>query len=364
MRFLSAGEASGDFFGAALLHHLQHRDPQPCIGLGGPALQAAGQQQLANVMARSAVGLSENLVHIPYFQGLLTRVKAWLRQCRPQVVILVDFQGFNLALGRYARTLGIPVVYYMAPQAWIWRSPGDISRIAASCDLILSTFWPEHLFYTQHGLRSHFVGHPLRTLLPPVLTQPTPYTHRQICWLPGSRPIEVKRLAPVLRQLIQSSQQHSDALHVMPVAHPNLQPLLRDFFKDLPVRFVDSSERYTALNQSHQVIGASGSAILEAVLLEKPTLALYQVSALTYQVARRVLKHPWITLPNLLLQAPVVPEFLQHFDTAAIMARAESLNAADFKAAAQRLRPLLGDPQALANAAETLCNHLTKEPLC
>lgn len=355
MRFLSAGEASGDFFGAALFDRLQAIDPQPCFGLGGPALKAAGQRQLANVLERSAVGLSENLVHVPYFQSLLQRLKAWLRQCRPKVVILVDFQGFNLALGRYARSLGIPVVYFMAPQAWIWRSPGDLARIRASCDLILSTFAPEHAFYQKHGLPSHFVGHPLRSLLP----SPNPHPAMQICWLPGSRAIEVKRLGPVLRSLIAHYAIHTPAYtHVMPVAHPDLHAALSTLFQDLPVTLIDSEHRYQALNTSQQVIGASGSAILEALLLEKPTIALYQVSPLTYQLGRRVLKSPWITLPNLLLQAPVVPEFLQHFDLQRIIDCAHQLQPQNFKQAAARLRPLLGEPQALEKAARLLCEHV------
>ncbi len=352
MRFLSAGEASGDFFGAALFDRLQAIDPQPCFGLGGPALKAAGQQQLENVLARSAVGLSENVVHVPYFQGLLQRVKAWLRQCRPKIVILVDFQGFNLAIGRYARELGIPVVYFMAPQAWIWRSPGDLKRIGASCDLILSTFAPEHAFYQKHGLPSRFVGHPLRTLLPSPVCNAKSFP--QICWLPGSRAIEVQRLTPILRTLIAHYAAHTSYTHVMPVAHPDLQPVLTESFRDLPVTLVPSAQRYQALNQSQQVIGASGSAILEAVLLEKPTVALYQVSALTYQVARRVLKTPWITLPNLLLQAPVVPEFLQQFNSQTLIDCVTQLQPMAFQQAATRLRPLLGSPQALEIAAHTL----------
>lgn len=362
MLFLSAGEVSGDFYGAALLKQLSNYFPGPCYGLGGSSLRAAGQQQLADVLAYSAVGITENIEHLPRFRQLWERIKVWLRQCRPTLVVLIDFQGLNLRIGAYARRLGIPVFYFIAPQAWLWRSPGDLKRIARSCDLILSVFLPEHGFYQRQGIASVFVGHPLLDILPDIpkvrlglASEQEPSFMPSICWLPGSRPIEVKRLAPILRNLIQYYCQHYSFQyrHVMPVATIGLQPLLTRLFSDLPVTLVSSSARYSAMIQSQQVIGASGSAILEAVLLEKPVVALYQVSALTYAIAQQVYPHSYITLPNLLLEQPLVPEFLQRFDTECIVKRLASLDPAAFKMAAAVLRRQLcvEDQSAVKKAA-------------
>lgn len=348
MLFFSAGEVSGDLYGAALLTSLLADFPVPCYGLGGPLLREAGQQQLDDVLAYSAVGLTENLAHLPRFRALWQRIKQWLRQCRPTAVVLIDFQGLNLRIGAYARRLGIPVFYFIAPQAWLWRSPGDLKRIAQSCDLVLSVFLPEHHFYQAQGIASVFVGHPLLDLLPrPLLPRPgglvsasAAHTRRSICWLPGSRPIEIQRLTPVLRDLIRMYEQRfpGQYAHLMPVATPALLPLLSRAFDDLPVTLVPTAERYQAMVNSTRVIGASGSAILEAVLLAKPTVALYRVSGLTYAIAQRVFHHPYITLPNLLLHQALVPEFLQTFDPPQIFKRAESLSPLVFQTAAIALR--------------------------
>lgn len=369
MLFLSAGEVSGDTYAADLLAQLQCQLHAPCFGLGGPALQAAGQIQLANVLAYSAVGLTENLHHLRYFKALLARCKAWLRQCRPQAVILVDFQGFNLQLGRYARELGIPVFYYIAPQAWIWRAPGDLRRIARSCDLILSVFLREHVFYQQQGLNSHFVGHPLLQRLAPFTPEtPSNTTHQNriaptLCWLAGSRTLEIQRLAPILRTLIGHSQNHPALRHyhhVLPVATPALGRTLKPWFKDLSVDFISAADRYSAMANSQAVIGASGSAILEAVLLKKPTIALYQVSSLTYAVAKHLVKTPWITLPNLLLQRPLVPEFIQHLEAADILQALHHLSAAPFVAAHPELVAQLGASEGSILAAQTIMTYLRK----
>jgi lipid-A-disaccharide synthase len=371
MLFLSAGEVSGDLYGAALLKQLSAYFSGPYYGLGGPLLREAGQQQLDDVLAYSAVGLTENLAHLPRFRRLWKRIKGWLRQCRPTAVILIDFQGLNLRIGAYARRLGIPVFYFIAPQAWLWRSPGDLKRIAQSCDLILSVFLPEHHFYQSRGIPSVFVGHPLLDLLPtpdaPIHAPAEGFetnTKRSICWLPGSRPIEVKRLTAVLRDLIQRYEQRypGQYTHVMPVATPALLPLLSEAFGDLPVLRVPASERYQAMLSSERVFGASGSAILEAVLLEKPTVALYRVSGITYAIAQRVFHHPHITLPNLLLHQALVPEFVQSFDTPAIFKSAESLSPRAFKVAAAALRAQLQSAQmpcvATERAALEIRNHM------
>ncbi len=312
MFFLSAGEVSGDVYGAELVKALLSQGAGPCFGLGGEHLQSAGQSSLANVLDYSAVGLTENLGHLGYFQKCFVRVKAWLRQCRPQFVVLVDFQGLNLKIGAYARTLNIPVFYFIAPQAWIWRAPGDLKRIVQSCDCILSVFKPEHDFYQQRGLNSVFVGHPLWDMLAnhPLTEKQLSQDSRLFFWLPGSRRQEIQRLTAPLRQLMLSLP---GSRHMIPVAREELKPLLKTAFGDLPVEFVSSQKRFEYMAQAHCVAGASGSAILEAALLKKPVVAMYRVSSLTYLVASQLINAPYVTLPNLLLKTPVVPEFLQNF---------------------------------------------------
>lgn len=357
--FISAGEVSGDLYAAGLLKALVAQAPEiQAYGLGGPLLQAAGLRLLADVRPLSAVGLSENLASLPVFWRLRQRLQAWLRQNRPAAVILIDFQGFNLQLAQVAKALGIPVIYFIAPQEWIWGVAGGLERIRASVDLILAVFEPEARFYAQAGLRVEFAGHPLLDLLP----EPrTPAQARQLlglnpqtptlCLMPGSRRHELRRLAPIL-QAVQA---------YLPPETCYLLPQAAEFLdlaelRSLKAQRLALSQRYLAMQAADAVLGASGSMILEAALLARPVVALYRVSGLTYAVARRLVRLPWISLPNILLQQALVPEFIQHLEPEQI-ARSllnETRQQSKWKNLPQRLETVLGQPGSFERAARAL----------
>lgn len=351
--FLSAGEVSGDIYASQLAQALLAQAPHlRLIGVGGPRMQAAGVRLLANPLSRSAVGLSENLPGVPWFWQLFLRLRAWLRQMRPQAVVLVDFQGLNLKLAEAARSLGIPVIYYIAPQDWLWGLPQSADRLVALTDLILAVFEPEYRYYLERGARVEWVGHPLLDLLPapevPAQARLALGLSPQqgvICLMPGSRQAEVDRLWPVLCDLAQVFQ--AEGLHC-------LCPLADSFLKLPPLppglQLLPAEQRYTAMQAADLVIGASGNMVLEATLLQVPVIALYRVSALTYAVASRLLKVKHITLPNILLGQRIVPEFVQTLDTGAILKGARQLLADPQRQFAQ-LEPLRG---LLAPAGEDL----------
>ena len=152
--FFSAGEVSGDIYGAELLKSLQKMSSKSSseprfYGLGGPCMQAAGLTLLADVRAYSAIGLSENLMSLAYFSKLLRQLRSWLRQVCPDVIVLIDFQGLNLHLARLGQELGIPVYYLMAPQDWLWGFQTGVKRIRQSVSCIFSVFPQEARFYKE-----------------------------------------------------------------------------------------------------------------------------------------------------------------------------------------------------------------------
>ncbi|HEY9840160.1 MAG TPA: lipid-A-disaccharide synthase, partial [Candidatus Obscuribacterales bacterium] len=352
-------------FAAGLLLVLKARCPGlRAYGLGGPQLQAAGLCLLADVRARAAVGLSENLSGLPYFWALHRQLRGWLRQVRPQAVLLVDFQGFNLQLAATAKSLGIPVIYFVAPQDWLWGFAAGVRRIVASVDLLLAVFEPEAEFYRGKGAQVVHTGHPLLDMLPQLSREQArhrlglPQTERVVCWMPGSRTGEVARLLPVLKQ-VQAA---------LPPGWTHLLPQAAGFLATDPAAFpalrLPAERRYDAMLAADAVIGASGSMVLEAALLARPVVALYKVSGLTYAVARRLVRLPWITLPNLLLQQPLVPEYIQDLPPDAIAAAliSQMQDPEKWQEAALTLASRLGPPGAWQRAAEAVLDFLEAKP--
>lgn len=364
--FISAGEVSGDIYGAQLLQQLKQQAPQlRFAGLGGTRLQAAGLQLLANPLSRSAVGLSENLTSLPWFWHLLQRLRRWLQRVRPQAVILIDFQGLNLRLAQAAQALNIPVIYYIAPQDWLWGFPHQSNRLVTLCDLIISVFEPEYDYYLKQGARVERVRHPLLDLLPaenPATARQTlnlPADQAVFCLMPGSRQKEVERLWPVLKRVGLQLSQETGGTCLLPIADSFLKwptPIA-------PVRAVAAEQRYTAMQAADLIIGASGNMVLEAALLGVPVIALYRVSALTYALASRLLRVNHISLPNILLQAPIIPEFIQDLAADKILQEARKIqaNPETQLQALQALRPLLEPSRPSQTAADLILKILERK---
>lgn len=356
--FFSAGEVSGDIYGAELLSALQIQAGSSAhkitaYGLGGPCLQAAGLKILADVRGHSAVGLSENMASLAYFSAVLRRLRSWLREVRPKAMVLIDFQGLNLQLAKLGSELNIPVFYLMAPQNWLWGFKAGVERIRNHVTCIFSVFPQEADFYRKAGVPVFEIGHPLLDMLPKMTRIEArkklaiSQSARVFCWMPGSRRHEIIRLSPVLKKL---RDKMPGDVHLQPQAASFLpQP-------NSGVRLISLQERYWALLAADLVIGASGNMVLESALLGRPVIALYQVSALTYTAAKHLYKRPWITLPNILLNRAVVPEFIQDLAIEAIYAAA--LNEIDqrnkWHAIQTELNCLLGSKGAMNRAAEWL----------
>ena len=319
-----AGESSGDILGAGLIRAIRERRPDATFeGVAGPLMQAAGCKALYPAETLSVMGLFEVLRHLPR----LLRVRSHLREHfianPPDVFVGIDSPDFNLGLEESLRKQGIPTVHYVSPSIWAWR-PKRVFKVGRAADLTLALLPFEPPLYDQHGFKATFVGHPLADSVP---AQPDKRALREelhlpqdrpvVAILPGSRGSEVQRLGPVfLRTAAWLSQRKPEVQFVIPAATPALNQLLkrqiRTLEPDLPVTLVEGHS-HEALGAADAVLLASGTAALEALLLRCPMVVAYKVSSLTYNVVMglKLLKIKNVSLPNLLAERDLVPEFMQ-----------------------------------------------------
>jgi lipid-A-disaccharide synthase len=361
--FICAGEPSGDLHAAALLESLRTIRPDlGAWGVGGPRLAAAGQRQSAGIDQLSLVGISEVLPRLASILGLLRRLKAELAARRPALVVLVDAPDFNLRLAAAARALGLRVVYFITPQVWAWRR-GRLAQIRRTVDLALCILPFEPAFFRGAGVRAEYVGHPLVDLVRP---SAAPEALRRelgldparpvIAVLPGSRRTEVRALIEPLAGAARLLAARPDRPQLLvPAATPALRPLLAPL-SAAGARILDG-RAWDCLAVADAAVVASGTATLETALLGVPSVTVYRMSALSFAVARRLVGSRWVSLPNLLLDEPAVPELLQDACTAGRVA-AEVARLLDDPGAAVRLREkcdkvkaLLGPGGAAARAA-------------
>lgn len=320
---LAAGEASGDRLGAALMTSIRERRPDVRFsGIAGPLMRAAGCEAVARSEELSLMGLTEVLRHLPRLLRLRRRVARHFLHQRPSLFIGIDAPDFNLALERRLRRRGVRTLHWVSPSVWAWRRY-RLKKIRDSVDRMLTLFPFEAAFYRDHGIEAHYVGHPLadeigegcecrqaRATL--ALDPDSPC----LALLPGSRSSEVDRLLDVFLEaarLCRAAQ--PDLQFVLPVAAEGLRAACEDrlrqpAFTGLDVRLLQG-DAHTALCAADAVLLASGTATLECLLLRRPMVVAYRMHPLTYRLVRRLLRAPYVSLPNILLARAQVPEYLQ-----------------------------------------------------
>jgi lipid-A-disaccharide synthase len=312
--WISAGETSGDLHGQLLVRALRERCPEAWfVGMAGPAMRAEGVEAILDTEALSVMGFTEVLAQLPRILGLLRAVKVHLSRIRPDVVVVIDAPDFHFRVARIAERLGIPVVYYISPKLWAWRE-GRVKFLRQHVDRLISILPFEANFFTRHGMAIDYVGHPLLDSIrtPEILA--IPQRPRRIGILPGSRRREITHLLPIFaRTATLLATRFPDLEFVLPVAPAMDQNLIRACWTSkVPVALTDSSSRYETMRSCRAIMAASGTATLETALLGVPTAVAYKFSWPTYLLGRLLVKVPFMSLPNLILNAPVFPEFLQH----------------------------------------------------
>ncbi len=317
---LIAGEASGDLLGSHLVEAIQNLDPEiQFLGVGGEGLQKRGMKILYPSHSLSVVGITEVFLKLNSIYNALRGLKRALDQEKPDLIILIDFPDFNLRFARIAHSKGIPILYYVSPQVWAWRSK-RVQLIARWVRKMVVLFPFEVPIYEAAGVDVEWVGHPLIDIVRPKLSLEQAYqkfgldpTRRTIGLLPGSRKHEVQRLLPPLLKTAQLLHQEiPDLQFILPLA-PGLSKMnLSSKIEALsfPLKVVEGLT-YDAMNLSELLITASGTATLEGAILGKPMIIIYKVSLLSYWIGRALVQVDHIGLVNLVAGRALAPEFIQ-----------------------------------------------------
>lgn len=318
---LVAGEASGDILGAGLMRALKQRHPAvEFIGVGGPLMEAEGLASYFPMERLSVMGLVEVLGRLPELLSRRRRLIRSLIAARPDAFIGIDAPDFNLTLELKLRQAGIRTVHYVSPSVWAWRQK-RVLKIRQACDLMLTLFPFEAKFYDEHQVPVCFVGHPLADDIPLQADRAgarealqVPEDVGLVALLPGSRGGEVARLGNLFLDAAERLRALRPGVQfVMPCASPQRRQQLEALLapRNLPVQLLDG-QSHRALAACDAVLIASGTATLEALLFKRPMVVAYRVAPLTWRILKRLVKSPYISLPNLLAQRPLVPELLQH----------------------------------------------------
>jgi lipid-A-disaccharide synthase len=358
---ISAGEASGDQLAARLLSALRRSRPDlTAFGMGGARLEAAGLDRVVSSESLSVVGVSEVFGKAPALRRALSRLAAEARRRRPDAAVLVDFPDFHGLLARRLRGLGVPLVYYVPPQVWAWRR-GRAKTIARRARRIVTLFPFEADLFRSLGAEAVWAGHPLVDDVREGLANPSPLpakTRRRLVLLPGSRDAELARHWPAMSEAASNLAKRLD-LELVAVRAPHLPEALFAGAADRRIRVV-SGGMHPLLASADLALVASGTATLEAALCGAPMVVVYRMSALTYAIARALVRLPRVSLVNIVAGEEVVPELLQNRLTAANLEReAEAIlssreRAAAMRAGLARVALALGPPGASERAAEQI----------
>jgi lipid-A-disaccharide synthase len=337
-----AGEASGDTLGAALITALRARVPDVQVfGMAGPKMVAAGCEAWESSDQLGVMGLFEVLSHLPRLLALRRSLVSRFTEARPDVFVGIDVPDFNLGIEKRLKANGLRTVQYVSPQVWAWRQ-GRVRTIGQSCDLVLCLLPFETEFYSKHGVRAEFVGHPLADQIP--LDVDREGARRAlgidpaatvVALLPGSRMGEVSRLgADFIAAAAWIAARQPGVRFLAPMASTRV----RDAFAQLlaanshaPAIDVLTGQAQQALAAANGVVVASGTATLETLLSSRPMVVAYRLGALTAFLLKQLglVKVPYFSQPNLLLGRRRVPEFFQEQVTGAALGAALTKEMAD-----------------------------------
>jgi len=348
--FLSAGEASGEQYGALLMTEIRRLTPEAeFFGLGGTRMASLGLRRVVRAEDVAVMGITEVILHMPHIYREYRKLKASLRAERPDIAILIDFPDVNLSLAAELRRLHIPVVYFVSPQIWAWKK-WRIRGVKRNVTRMLVIFRFEEAFYRNHEIAADFVGHPLADLDRPTVTREAFASENGLdaskFWvglLPGSRTRELLANLPPMFEAARLLGPEYE--YVLPVA-PTLQhtqvdaqvQALAGQAKGATVRVVHDAR--AVLLHARASIVASGTATVEAALIGNPFVVVYRVSRITYAVAQRVIRVAHVAMVNLIAGRRIVPELIQHDFTASKVV--------------EQLRPLLENEEARATMQSDL----------
>lgn len=363
---ISAGEASGDLHAGAVARAIKEMDPAAEVfGMGGDCLRAAGGEVLYDIKDHGVMGITEVLRKLPDLWRLRGSFIRLMEQRRPDVLLTIDYPGFNMRLARLAKERGIRVLSFIAPSAWAWR-PSRAAGVVRSVDKIASIFPFEYDLYKSYGADIEFVGHPLVDTVQPSLSlqEAERLAGKQpgrplVLLLPGSRLMEIRRILPMLLETAKLlKQQRPELDFAMPRALTVPREMLENAIGDTGLEIkITEGNTYDIMRVSDLALATSGTVTLEAALCGLGCVILYRTSPFTFWVARHVVEIPFIGLPNIVAGRLVEPELIQDDCTPekAAAAAGELLEPARYarlQKDLEEIRDRLGEPGAVRRVAE------------
>lgn len=314
--YVIAGEVSGDLHGSNLIREIKNLDPDSefrCYG--GDLMQKEGADIVRHIRDLDFMGFWEILIHLRSILGFIKECKKDIASWKPDAVILIDYPGFNMRIAEYAKSHGLPVFFYISPQIWAWKQ-GRVKKIKRNVDRLFVILPFEKEFYARFGYEVDFVGHPLLDAMN-TLPLKSAEAFRNInqldekpiiALLPGSRKQEINRILPEMVKVIPGLQSEFQFVIAGTTA------VSIDYYRktlgahNLPVLF---DQTYDLLSNSEAALITSGTATLEAAILDVPQVVCYKANPISYLIARKLVKLKYISLVNLILNREVVKELIQ-----------------------------------------------------
>jgi lipid-A-disaccharide synthase len=310
--YLIAGEASGDLHGSNLIHALRRISPKMTVrAWGGDLMQSAGAELVKHYRDLAFMGFWEVVRHLPTILSNLAFCKKDILENRPDALVLIDYPGFNLRIAKWAKKQGIPVIYYIAPQTWAWKKKRNLA-IERDVERLLCILPFEQNWFSENGVSmAEFVGHPLLD----VVREPqraavgdANFSRKVIALMPGSRKQEIRRILPIMLGVMRQFPEYQFVVAGAP-------GISTDFYQT----FLSGKKRVSLVqNKTSDVLRladaalvTSGTATLETALHGVPQVVCYKGGWLSYQIAKRIIKVKYISLPNLILNEPIIAEQIQ-----------------------------------------------------
>jgi lipid-A-disaccharide synthase len=364
---LSAGEASGDMYAARLAAELKKRAEVEIFGMGGAQMRAAGTDVITDYSEVSVLGITEILKHLPQLRRAMRNLVSEARARKPALAILTDFPGFHLRLARKLRPLGVRNVYYICPQFWAWR-PWRANLVRRRFALALCIFPFEERFFGEAGVPVKFIGHPLVGEVRATLSRAEfsakhglDPSLRTIAILPGSRAGEIARHLPTLLESVSELERQNPGGYnfVLALSRDADVAFVKEQLRQSASPILVLGDTYNALAGADAAIICSGTATVEAALLDVPMIVVYKVSKLTALLAKPLIRTKFFGMVNLIVEREVAPELIQeNFEPQRIAREIQRLLEPARSAQARRdlseVRRRLGPPGAVGRAAEAI----------
>jgi lipid-A-disaccharide synthase len=380
---ISAGEISGDLHGARLVLELKQQNPDlNFFGMGHTKMQKAGVEILTDLTSVSTMGFIEPLLHLPKIFLSLYKLKKIMQKRKPALLIVIDYQGFHLLLAKVAQKLGIPVIYYIAPQEWQWGTKKGGKKVLSVTNKILAIFKEEADFYTSLGGNVTFVGHPLLDIVKSTTDKKSFLAElnfkpeeKILALFPGSRTQELKHIFPILLASAKAIKQlYPDIKIVISVVDDQFLPqvkkvIQRSGFSDF---ILYQGQTYNLIAHSYLSIVSSGTITLEHALLGTPCLINYRLNHFSYWLittlfAQKIKEIKFIGLPNLILKKAVLPEFIQYdcnsenIKNKVVELLENKEKYEEIKANLLSVKANLGEPGVISRAAKEIIEFIRKK---